>query len=167
MTAHVAPPSQQPSRRGREADADGAQLEGRAGQETTASSAVTELGTPGAAQPSSELDADELQHLYQLAGRRPAVDLLAEAIEVVRTELMVADRLAQRVRVFCLGLEACRDLGASDVVRDEFVLLAAEAGLLDQIVAEQAPYSYAAAAETINHLIRFTFLETTRAPSAG
>jgi hypothetical protein len=114
-----------------------------------------------------ETDDDELRHLTQLAGRRPAVEMLAEAIEVVRTELMEADRLAQRVRIFCLGLEAGRDLGASDVVHDEFVLLAADVGLLHQFVAEQPPCSYAAAAETINHLIRFTFLEAATASRAG
>jgi hypothetical protein len=106
-----------------------------------------------------DLDDDEL---FRLAGRRPAIDLLTEAIERVRTQLMRADRLPQRVRIFCAGLKACRDLGASDVVIDEFRVLATDVGLLDQLAHEQPPPpdSYVVAADVLNHLIRITFLDS-------
>jgi hypothetical protein len=85
----------------------------------------------------------------------PAVDLLAQGIQRVRRGLLAATTLPQRVRIFCAGLKVCRDLGASDVVHDEFVLLAVDSGLFDEF-ASKPPY---AAAAMIDHLIRFTFLE--------
>jgi hypothetical protein len=84
-----------------------------------------------------------------------AVDLLAHAIERVRSDLGQADNLKQRARIFWAGVAASRDLGASDVIRDEFIVLAIDSGLFDQL-SEKPPY---AAAATIDHLIRWGLLK--------
>jgi hypothetical protein len=84
-----------------------------------------------------------------------AVDLLAHAVERVRSDLVQAGTLKQRARIFWAGVAASRDLGASDVVRDEFIVLAIDSGLFDQL-SEKPPY---AAAATIDHLIHWGFLD--------
>jgi hypothetical protein len=85
----------------------------------------------------------------------PAVDLLGQGIEQVRNDLNQTASLKDRVRIFWAGVVVCRDLGSSDVVRDEFIRLAVDSGLFDQLAA-QPPY---AAAATINHLIRWGMLD--------
>jgi hypothetical protein len=99
-----------------------------------------------------ELTDDEL---FQLAGRRPAVDLLAEGIAHVCAELAANPSVTVRARILWAGVVACRDLGASDVVRDAFIRLAADSGLFDQLAALQ-PHAPAA---TIDHLIRWGMLD--------
>jgi hypothetical protein len=100
------------------------------------------------------LDDDDL---YRLAGRRPAIDLLAQGIEYVRARLAKAERLPQRVQIFCAGLSACRNLGSADVVHTEFYLLASDAGLLAELTA-LPPFTEEAGFETLDHLIRFTWM---------
>jgi hypothetical protein len=80
-----------------------------------------------------------------------AVDLLAQAIEYARGDLDRAKPINERVRIFWAAVVAARDLGATDVVRDEFVLLAIDTGLFAELE-KHPPY---AAGETIEHLIRW------------
>jgi hypothetical protein len=76
----------------------------------------------------------------------PVADLLAHAIEYTRAELGRATSVRERVRIFWAAVAAARNLAASDVVRDEFLLLAVDTGL-----ARDLPH----ADETIPHLIRW------------
>jgi len=80
-----------------------------------------------------------------------AIDLLAQAIEYTRVELNPAKPINDRVRIFWAAVVAARDLGAADVVHDEFLLLANDVGLFADL-AQHPPY---AAQETIEHLIRW------------
>jgi hypothetical protein len=80
-----------------------------------------------------------------------AIDLLANAIEYTRCELDRTKPINDRVRIFWAAVVAARNLGATDVVRDEFLLLAADVGLFADL-AQHPPY---AAEETIEHLIRW------------
>jgi hypothetical protein len=76
-----------------------------------------------------------------------AVDLLAQAIEYARGDLDRTKPINERVRIFWAAVVAARNLGASDVVRDEFVQLATEVGLSADLGQH--------AAETIGHLVRW------------
>jgi hypothetical protein len=77
-----------------------------------------------------------------------AVDLLAAAIERVRAALDQTMPLPRRVRIFWAGVVASRNLGASDMIADDFLALAKGCGLHDEL-----------GAETINHLIRWGLLD--------
>jgi hypothetical protein len=76
----------------------------------------------------------------------PVVNLLAHAIEYTRAELWRTTSVCERVRIFWAAVAAARNLAASDVLRDEFLLLAVDSGL-----ARDLPH----ADETIEHLIRW------------
>jgi hypothetical protein len=76
-----------------------------------------------------------------------AIDLLANAIEFTRCELDRAKPINDRVRIFWAAVVAARSLGATDVVRDEFLLLAADVGLFADLGQH--------ADQTIEHLIRW------------
>jgi hypothetical protein len=76
-----------------------------------------------------------------------AIDLLAQAIEYTRQSLVRTKPINERVRIFWAAVVAARDFGASDVVRDEFLLLAADVGLF----ADLGPH----ADQTLEHLIRW------------
>jgi hypothetical protein len=76
-----------------------------------------------------------------------AIDLLANAIEFTRCELDRAKPINDRVRIFWAAVVAARDLGATDVVRDEFLLLAVDVGLFADLGQH--------ADQTIEHLIRW------------
>ena len=76
-----------------------------------------------------------------------AIDLLANAIEFTRCELDRAKPITARVRIFWAAVVAARNLGATDVVRDEFLLLAADVGLFADLGQH--------ADQTIEHLIRW------------
>jgi hypothetical protein len=76
-----------------------------------------------------------------------AIDLLANAIEFTRCELDRAKPINDRVRIFWAAVVAARNLGATDVVRDEFLLLAADVGLFADLGQH--------ADQTIEHLIRW------------
>jgi hypothetical protein len=79
-------------------------------------------------------DTEEDKRLLELArdGGAPPVDLLAQAIE--RARPLVADRsrsTKQRIRLLWAAAKMARDLGASDVVHDTFMVLAVEVHLID------------------------------------
>jgi hypothetical protein len=59
----------------------------------------------------------------------PAVDLLAQAVEHVRKRLDRSVPTAPRVCLFWAAVVAARELGASDVVIEEFTQLARDTGL--------------------------------------
>ena len=58
-----------------------------------------------------------------------AIDLLAEAVAYVRPRLEGANPICDRLRTLWAAVVAARDLGASDVVEDEFFKLARDTGL--------------------------------------
>ena len=76
-----------------------------------------------------------------------AIDLLANAIEYTRCELDRTKPINERVRIFWAAVVAARSLGATDVVRDEFLLLAVDVGLFADLGQH--------ADQTIEHLIRW------------
>ena len=78
-------------------------------------------------------------------------NLLAQAIECVRPKLDRATPIKERVRVFWAAIVAARDLGAADVVHDQFRQLAIDTALRADL-GRCPPY---AADETIEHLIRW------------
>jgi len=61
------------------------------------------------------------------------VDLLTQAIEYVRAQLGSDVPIGIRTRRLWAGVVAAHDLGAADVVYDEFVRLAGETGLTAQL----------------------------------
>jgi hypothetical protein len=83
-----------------------------------------------------------------------AIDLLANAIEFTRQSLDRTKPLSERARIFWAAVVAGRDLGASDVVWGEFVVLAIDTGLLAHLGQVQ-PY---AARATVEHLVRWGML---------
>jgi hypothetical protein len=76
-----------------------------------------------------------------------AIDLLANAIEFTRCELDRAKPINDRVRIFWAAVVAARNLGATDVVRDEFNQLANDLGLFADLGKP--------AEKTIEHVIRW------------
>jgi hypothetical protein len=61
----------------------------------------------------------------------PPTDLLTQAIEQVRP-LLATGSSKQRTHILWAAVKAARDLGASDVVADEFMALAVEVNLFDR-----------------------------------
>jgi len=61
------------------------------------------------------------------------IDLMAEAVEFVRPLLNRSNALVERLRTLWAAVVAARDLGASDVVEAEFMRLARDAGLVDDL----------------------------------
>ena len=75
---------------------------------------------------------DDDDELWRLArdGRRPALDLLAQAIGRARP-LLLTGTTKQRFHLLWAAVKTARDLGASDVVHDAFMALAVEVGMID------------------------------------
>jgi hypothetical protein len=81
----------------------------------------------------------------------PAVDLLAQAVAQVRPLLDEALPIGQRARSFWAGVNAARDLGAIDVIEEEFTELALETRLMRDL-------GYHGRAD-VAHLIRWALLD--------
>jgi hypothetical protein len=81
------------------------------------------------------------------AFRPPTIDLLSQAIERIRPDLSRSIPVRQRARNFWAGVLCARDLGASDVVAEDFRQLAIDCGLLAEL-----------RRETVEHLIRWGML---------
>ena len=58
-----------------------------------------------------------------------AIDLLAQVSDMVRPDLDRQFPIKSRIRCFWAAAKAARDLGASDVVEEEFTRLALDTGL--------------------------------------
>jgi hypothetical protein len=89
----------------------------------------------------------------------PAVDLLAEAIELTREYLDREKQITKRVQLFWAAVAAGRYLGAADVVYNEFFHLAAETGLITELEEwGKARRLVHHGSRTIEHLIRWGML---------
>jgi hypothetical protein len=77
----------------------------------------------------------------------PLADALAQVIEYMRPRLDRAKPINERVRIFWAAVVGARDLGATDVVHDEFRQLATDVGL-DTDLGRHAD-------EAVRHLIRW------------
>jgi hypothetical protein len=82
---------------------------------------------------------------------RPADDPLTGAIAYVRPRLECANRISEKVRILWAAVLAARDLGASDVIEDEFMRLALDVGLGRDLGRH--------ADETLRHVIRWGILD--------
>ena len=81
----------------------------------------------------------------------PAVDLLARAIECVRPYLDRSLPIGVRARTFWAAVVASRDLAAVDVIEQEFLQLARDTGLADDLGRTGK--------EDIAHLVRWGLLD--------
>jgi hypothetical protein len=79
----------------------------------------------------------------------PAVDLLAQAIDILRRQLATTAPLKVRLRIFWAGAKRARGLASSDVFAEEFTRLADEAGLTASLGRH--------AAEDIAHVISWAW----------
>jgi len=79
------------------------------------------------------------------------IDLMAEAVEFVRPLLRRSNPIGERMRTLWAAVVASRDLGASDVVEEEFMRLASDAGLVDSL-------GHRADAD-LRHVIRWAMLD--------
>jgi hypothetical protein len=87
-----------------------------------------------------------------------AVDLLDQAVQRVRADLRAATTLRERARILWAGVMASRNLGAVDVVTQEFWTLAFEC-IWKKPAAGNNPLPYAYTDyETTHHLIRWGLL---------
>jgi hypothetical protein len=80
-----------------------------------------------------------------------AGDLLTRAVNCVRPLLSPSNPLGERLRTFWAGVVAARDLGATDVVEEEFLRLARASGLY-------ADLGHRADAD-LRHVIRWAMLD--------
>jgi len=80
-----------------------------------------------------------------------AIDLLSGAIEHVRPHLDRTLPVGCRARAFWAGVVVARDLGAVDVVEQEFARLAHDTGLVHELGA--------AGDAVVAHLIRWGLLD--------
>jgi hypothetical protein len=77
----------------------------------------------------------------------PVADFLSQAIEAVREQLERAQPNRERARIFWAAIVCSRDLGAADVVADDFRSLAIDTRLAAEL-----------GRETIGHLIKWGLL---------
>jgi hypothetical protein len=80
-----------------------------------------------------------------------AANLLAEAITCVRPMLDRSKTVVDRIRIFWAGVVAAHDLGATDVVEEEFLRLAHESGLYADLGAN--------ADADLRHVIRWAMFD--------
>lgn len=79
------------------------------------------------------------------------MDFLTQATAYVRPLLDRSYPLAERLRTFWAAVVATRDVGASDVVEEEFLQLAREVGLFDDLGRH--------AEADLRHVIRWAMLD--------
>ncbi len=85
----------------------------------------------------------------------PAVDLLSQALELVRPQLERSKPLKQRVEIYWSAVAAAVDLAAADIVRDEFWQLAVQTGLADDLRQHADLYR---SDKTLEHVLRWGLL---------
>ena len=79
------------------------------------------------------------------------IDLVTQAVDYVRTRLDRSSPIGERLRTLWAAVVAARDLGASDVVEEEFFRLARETGLVDDLGRR--------ADADLRHVIRWAMLD--------
>jgi hypothetical protein len=86
-----------------------------------------------------------------------ACDLLTQAIEIVRPDLQRSKPLKERVAIFWSAVAAAADknLAAVDVLRQEFLQLAADTGLAADIKQHTDLYH---SDQTLEHVLRWGLL---------
>jgi hypothetical protein len=82
----------------------------------------------------------------------PTTDMLAEAIGYVRSHL-VRGEIGARLRCIWAGAKAASDLGAADVIEQEFLTLAKESGIAADL-RNCPPHPHDVEA-TLRHVIRW------------
>jgi hypothetical protein len=78
-------------------------------------------------------------------------DLLTRAANCVRPLLIPSNPVGERLRTFWAGVVAARDLGATDVVEEEFLRLARDSGLSADLGSH--------ADADLRHIIRWAMLD--------
>jgi hypothetical protein len=85
----------------------------------------------------------------------PACDLLTQVIEMVRPQLRRSKPLKERVEIYWSAIAAANNLAAADVLRAEFLQLAADTGLAADLK-QQADLYYSD--KTLEHVTRWGLL---------
>jgi hypothetical protein len=85
----------------------------------------------------------------------PPVDLLTQAIELVRPQLERSRPLKERVEIYWSAVAAASSLAAADIVRDEFWRLATETGLAGDLRQRADLYN---SDKTLEHVLRWGLL---------
>jgi hypothetical protein len=83
----------------------------------------------------------------------PVADLLTQAIEIIRPQLNRSTSLKQRVEIYWSAVAAAGNLATADIVHDEFLGLATETGLADDL--RQSLYD---SDKTLEHVLRWGLL---------
>jgi hypothetical protein len=78
----------------------------------------------------------------------PAIELLAQAIEELRPHVDPSLPIVERARNFWAAISAARDLGAVDVIAQDFLQLAHGTGLVREL-----------GLDAVHHLIRWGLLD--------
>ena len=80
-----------------------------------------------------------------------ATDLLAKAVRYVRPHLVGATTVSERVQILWAAVIAARDLGASNLIEDDFMRLALDVGLGRDLGRHSD--------ETLRHVIRWGLVD--------
>jgi hypothetical protein len=83
------------------------------------------------------------------------VDLLTQAIALVRPQLHRSKPLKERVEIYWAAVAAARNLAAVDIVRDEFLQLAEQTGLAADLK-QHADFYHSD--KTLDHVLRWGLL---------
>jgi hypothetical protein len=86
---------------------------------------------------------------------RAPTDLLTQAIELVRPQLHRSKPLKERVTIFWAAIVAAAELGAADVLREEFLRLAEQTGLAADLKRHADLYH---SDKTLEHVLRWGLL---------
>jgi hypothetical protein len=95
-------------------------------------------------------NARRAQDAKVVAPLAPAIDLIDRAAEYVKPYLDCSIPVSNRVRNLWAAVFAARDLGASDVIEDEFMRLARDTGLARDLGSH--------ADEDLRHVIRLAMV---------
>jgi hypothetical protein len=83
------------------------------------------------------------------------VDLLTQAVELVRPQLERSKPLKERVEIYWSAVAAANNLAAVDIVRDEFLRLAIETGLAADLRQRTDLYN---SDKTLEHVLHWGLL---------
>jgi hypothetical protein len=85
----------------------------------------------------------------------PPADLLSQALQLVRPQLDGSTPLKQRIEIYWSAVAAATDLATVDIVQDEFLHLATETGLADDLREHADFYN---SNKTLEHVLRWGLL---------